>query len=969
MKYLLPFLLLFTTLQAQVPKLQTFPNAPLRVKAATLPNGFQVYLVEDHSLPSIFGAVAVKAGGKYDPADATGMGHYLEHMLFKGTQDMGTTDFARERVFLDRIDSLYERLGQTTDEAARKAIQAQINAQAVEAAAFAIPNEFDRLMSGIGGEGLNAFTTEEMIVYHNFFPPNQVEKWLDISAHRFQNPVFRLFQSELETVYEEKNRAMDDFGYALITAFNKQVFKQHPYGQQSVLGETEHLKNPSLVKMHQYYDTYYVANNMALVLSGDFDAEAVLPMVAAKFGALKPGTVPAYPQYPEAPFQGREYVKGRYTPVKAGLAAFRTVPLGHPDAPALEVLNYLLSNDNETGYLDQLLLDQQLLLAQAMSMSYLDHGAQLFIIVPKLVGQSVANAEEKVLNTLRRLRLGDFDDAQLAAAKASLRRTFMEEMENNRTRALAVVEAFIQGRSWSDIIAYNAQVAAIDRATVQAAAEKYYGDNYTILESRMGFPKKEKLEKPGYKAPQPGPEAKSEYARYFETLPEGQPQPRFVDFHGDVFRRTLQGNTELHYVRNPLNEVFELHLDFGRGERADAQLSYAARLMGLLGTDSLDIKALKQAFSALGTSYEIEARPNTTRITLRGFDPALEASLALLQHLLERAYAEQDKVAILVREVKTDRRFVAKDPAEVGRALAEYVRYGPQSEFLSDLDMKAVEALVADSLLLTFRAALRTTCTAHYTGQRSIDEVADALNASVFRPEAPYLPTLPSLWVAREPIVPEGRKVYFLARKDAIQTQLFFHRDLGTASREDVWLVDAFNEYFGGSMSALVFQEVRELRSLAYTATCPIRSSEQADGRRYLDGYVGCQGDKTADALQVMMGLISDMPQKPERIDVIRKAITQSAYMMRPGFRYLSQSVLDWQRRGYEEDPYAYRLPFYAGLTMERLYAFYLEKVQVNGPDAAIHIMVTGDPKKIDRKVLAQYGEVIEVKQEDVLPK
>lgn len=966
---LLPYLLLFLGLQTQAQTFQTFPNDPLGVKTTTLPNGLTVYLVEEHSLPAVFGAVAVKAGGKYDPADATGMGHYLEHMLFKGTQDMGTTDFVRERVFLDRIDSLYERLGQTTDDVARKAIQTQINDNAVQAAAFAIPNEFDRLMNGIGGTGLNAFTTEEMIVYHNAFPPNQVEKWLDISAHRFQNPVFRLFQSELETVYEEKNRAMDDFGFALITAFNKQLFKHHPYGQQSVLGETEHLKNPSLIKMHQYYNTYYVANNMALILSGDFKAEEVMPMIAAKFGALKAGEVPKFPEYPEQPFKGREYVKGRYTPVKAGLAAFRTVPLGHADEPALEVLNYLLTNDGQTGYLDQLVLDQQLLAAQAFSMARLDHGAQLFIIVPKLVGQSVADAEEKVMSVLRRLRLGDLEDWQLAAAKSSLRRAFIEEMEDPRRRALAVVNCFIEGRSWADVIAYNAKIAAIDKAAVQAVAEKYYGDNYTILESKMGFPKKEKLEKPGYKAPQPGPEARSEYARYFESLPEGRPQARFVDFQADVIRRDLNGNAALHLVRNPLNDVFELRLRFGRGSRADRYLVQAATFMGLLGTDSLDSKAIKSAFSTLGTTYSIEAEDNATTIELHGFDYQLEASLSLLQHLLDRAYAEQDKVAILIREAKTERRFTEKDPAEAGRALAEYVRYGQQSEFLDQLSIKEVEALHADSLLKTFRTALQTACEVHYSGQRSIDEVADALNSTLFRPDAPLLPTQAGVWVPREPIAPEGRKVYFLPRKDAIQTQIYFQRDLGASSQEDAWLVDAFNEYFGGGMSALVFQEVREYRSLAYTAYCPIRSTEQAGGRRYLDGYVGCQADKTAEALQVMVGLITDMPQKPERIDAIRKAITQSAYTMRPSFRDLSETILDWQRKGYQEDPYAFRIPFYPGLTMECLYAFYQTKVQVKAPEDGLAIMVTGDPKKIDRKVLALYGEVVEVKQEDVFRK
>ncbi|MEM7040294.1 MAG: insulinase family protein, partial [Bacteroidota bacterium] len=258
-------------------------NDPLNVKKAVLDNGFEVYLIEDEHAPMIFGAVAVKAGGKYDPKDATGMGHYLEHMLFKGTTTLGTTDYTKEKVYLDKIDALYEDLGKTTEPEKRKAIQKKINEEAVAAAEYAIPNELDRLLASIGSKGVNAFTTAEMIVYHNSFPSNQVEKWLDIYAHRFQNPVFRLFQSELETVYEEKNRAMDDFTRPLFERFQKSLFKNHPYGQQSVLGETDHLKNPSLMKMYAYFNKYYVANNMALVLSGDFDAEEVMPVIKAKF--------------------------------------------------------------------------------------------------------------------------------------------------------------------------------------------------------------------------------------------------------------------------------------------------------------------------------------------------------------------------------------------------------------------------------------------------------------------------------------------------------------------------------------------------------------------------------------------------------------------------------------------------------------------------------------------------------------
>ena len=195
---------------------QTFENDPLNLKQTTLKNGLTVYLIEDHNKPDVFGGLAVKAGGKYDPADATGMAHYLEHMLFKGTTTLGTIDFEKEKEYLDQIDALYDQLGKTKDEAKRKEIQDKINENSVKATEYALPNEFSNLVNYMGGTRMNAFTTEDMIFFFNHFPPNQMNRFLDIYAHRMDKPVFRLFQSELETVYEEKNQRSETFIFTLI---------------------------------------------------------------------------------------------------------------------------------------------------------------------------------------------------------------------------------------------------------------------------------------------------------------------------------------------------------------------------------------------------------------------------------------------------------------------------------------------------------------------------------------------------------------------------------------------------------------------------------------------------------------------------------------------------------------------------------------------------------------------------------
>ena len=286
--------------------------SPLDVEIYTLENGLTVMLNEDRNETSVFGAVVIDGGGKRDPSDATGIAHYLEHVLFKGTSKMGTTNYAKEKVYLDSIEVLYDELSKKEDKKTRLKIQRHINDLSVKASEYAIPNEFTRLIEGMGGTGLNAGTGYDFIYYFNSFPSAQIEKWVDLYSHRFLDPVFRLFQSELETVYEEKNRAMDNPFRVFNETSRKYFFKNHPYGQQTILGSVEHLKTPSLSKMKEYYNKYYVPNNMHLLIAGDFDKRDVKKLIKAKFGKLKKGADVEQLDIAEDDFSGREVVDLAY---------------------------------------------------------------------------------------------------------------------------------------------------------------------------------------------------------------------------------------------------------------------------------------------------------------------------------------------------------------------------------------------------------------------------------------------------------------------------------------------------------------------------------------------------------------------------------------------------------------------------------------------------------------------------------
>jgi predicted Zn-dependent peptidase len=274
-------------------------NDPMNIRYYTLANGLTVILSANKEKPRLQTLIATKAGSKSDPSDHTGLAHYLEHMLFKGTDKYGSNDWANESKYLDMIDNLYEQYNSTKDEAQRKSIYHNIDSVSGIAAKYAIANEYDKMMTSIGAQGTNAFTSFEQTVYVNDIPSNSIDKWLAIEAERFRKPVFRIFHTELEAVYEEKNRGLDNDGDKVFETLFASLFKKHNYGIQTTIGTIEHLKNPSLKAIREYFYNNYVPNNMAVIMVGDINPDEIIAKIDKSFGYMKPKPVAEYKFLPE----------------------------------------------------------------------------------------------------------------------------------------------------------------------------------------------------------------------------------------------------------------------------------------------------------------------------------------------------------------------------------------------------------------------------------------------------------------------------------------------------------------------------------------------------------------------------------------------------------------------------------------------------------------------------------------------
>ncbi len=921
-----------------------------------LQNGLSVFLQPDPSQKEVFGMVVVKAGAKDDPSTATGLAHYMEHMLFKGTQEIGTTNWEAEKPYLDTIIQLYDDLAATKDEALRSDIQKEINRVSLKANEFVINNELWSLLMQMGGTNLNAGTAPDATYYFNSFPPGQIEKWLEVYSHRFIEPVFRGFQAELEVVYEEKNMYSDEFFSVLLETFNKSFFKNHPYGQQTTIGSIEHLKNPQLSKMIDFYRTYYVANNMALILVGDFDVQTIRPVIEEKFGRLKSGKVPEKQVVAEDSFDGREFESGRYSPIKLGILGFRTVPKLHPNKLAVDLANGVLSNSGQNGLLDRTILNNDILAAMVVDMPYLDHGASYFIFIPKIIGQSLKKGEKIVLEQLDSLKAGKFDEALLESLKLEKYRDFQLGLENGNQRAMLMAEAFVTGQRLEQVFDYPKRIMAITKDDVVRAANQYYDENYLAFYSKMGKAKTEKIEKPGYEPIISNRDAQSDYVNALQAMEQPAFEYQPVDLESEVEILAVNKNAKLQYVKNPVNDIFSFKVQFQVGEQSLPGLFALSTALTYAGTRKHSPLELKTAFANTGTSFYTTSNDNFFEWHFTGPDKNLAQVVSLYLDMLNGAQFDKIAVKKIWEEEALNRKMEDATPRAVSNALLEYVVHGEQSVFLDRLTKKEIKKIDADYLSSLLDTLKSFPVNYQLVSALPSHEAVNLLKRSSKTPEKISKP---------QPYFTQAFKsyakptIFFVNDKKALQSNIHFYVMGEDFQLEDRAAQDAFNTYFGGSFSGIVMQEIREFRSLSYAASGSMQSPRVSGGKNTYLGYVGTQADKTLEAIKVYTDLLQVMPQKPERMNMIRDYLYYSGQMRKPDFRYKISWIEDLRRRGYQQDPYEFLQNAYRELEFDDIRQFHDKHLK----DNPIVITIVGDKKRIDMDELAKFGEIIEVKK------
>ena len=937
-------------------------SAFLQVKEYTLDNELTIWLNEDHSQPKIFGAVVVKAGARDCPN--TGIAHYFEHMMFKGTDKIGTTDYKAEKILLDNIADKYDILAETEDPEQRAQLQMVINDLSVRAAEYVIPNEFDRLISRYGGTKLNAGTSYDYTLYFNTFSPQYIAQWAEINSERLMNPVFRLFQSELETVYEERNMYGDAMASMAIEKITERYFYPHPYAYP-IIGSAENLKNPRLSEMRRFFEKYYVASNMGLILSGDFHSEEVMPILSSTFGRLRTGNPPRREVVALPPFKGKEKVKVRIpmTFVKILAMGFRGVPANHPDQVALNVAVSLLNNSNGTGFLDKLTVEHKVMGAMAINQSMNEAGILGLLVFPKFLFQSYGAAEKLVWQQIKRVQQGDFSEETFRSLKLEQKREYASKLEDIHSRAEVMMRIFSQGKSWQDYLDEVKRIDALTRADVIAVAKKYFTENYLYVTKETGRYPKLALPKPNYAPIIPkNADASSDYVKQLERIPARETTPHFLDFEQDVYRKQLTPLVTLYVTPNSVNDIFSLTLCHGVGKLERKELAKLAAYLPFVATESMSFEAFRSKLQELGSTLLFDVTDTDFRIMLNGFDSHLTETLTLLGDFMRHAKPDEKKLRQLIDEEKVLEKSLFHSSEHVADMLLEKVMYGDASRYLTKLSLGELKKLKGKQLIQCFQEIRRVACDVHYCGTLPEEEVAEAIRLCLPIEEV----QVPSNWFYNRSLRHHERPtIYLMEMKEVTQSVIYAYMYLEPLSgQRDYHLARLFNSYFGGDMSSLMFQEIREFRSYAYEVSARLKHPP-LNHVEYPASFVmrlATQADKTVDAMEVLESLVRDMPQRPDRVESVKRTIRNWVNNEYPSSRSLSLKIAKFLHEGYQSDPNKDYVEVIEPMRMEEIMDFYEHHVQ----GGQLVYAIVGNSKQMDLSRLARFGEIIKVKKKDI---
>lgn len=851
-------------------KYETFSGDPLDTKIYTLDNGLKVYMTVNKEEPRIQTYIAVRSGGKNDPADNTGLAHYLEHIMFKGTQASGTMNYEAEKPMLDEIQRLFDVYGQTTAAAARDSIYHLIDSVSYEASKLAIPNEYDKMMALIGSEGSNAFTSTDVTCYIENIPSNQIENWAKVQADRFKNLVVRGFHTELEAVYEEKNMGLVNDTEKAMEKLDSMFFRNHPYGTQTVIGTQDHLKNPSITAILSQKAKMYVPNNCAICVSGDFDPDDMVEIIEKYFGDWEPGkNLPEFTFKSEEPSAAEKVADAYGNDAEFVLMGWKFPGNSSIETETGSIIAEMLYN-GMAGLID---IDVNMMQKVNGSFCFLndmtDYSELLLGGYPK-EGQSLGEVKEILQAEVARLRNGDFEEDLITATVNNMKLAQMKKLERNNSRAMMYVDAFVSGTPWKDVVSRTSRLEATTKEDVIAWANKYLTDNeLRVVYKHFGTDSSiKKIDAPKITPIVTNRDARSAFLTDIqESVPEPI-EPVFIDYEKDLSQFKSKGMDVL-YKKNTIDGVATVEFRFNRGTANNPALELASDYLSYLGTPSRSAEGIAKEMYKLACEFGIHTNASTTSYVVSGLQENIGQAIDIIEDLIYNAVADDAILETLMADVVKNRADSKLNQRSCHRALQKYITYGPEYIKKTTLDNSSLMALSSEELLGAVKDLTQCCHTILYYGPAESDEVLSILEEHHKVAEEPK--PLEKEFAAKM-LTPEPK--VFIVNYKARQFNYIQYSNRGdgfNAAEEP--RITLFNEYFGTGMNGIVFQEMREARALAYSAGAYLSTPSHIGGTSSFTASIASQNDKLRQAVNAFDEIINNMPKSDKAFDIARTSL------------------------------------------------------------------------------------------------
>ena len=934
-------------------------NTPFPVHVFQLKNGLNVLLSPNKLEPRIQTNIVVKAGSKHDPDDCTGLAHYFEHMMFKGSSKIGTIDWEKEYNLLKQIEELYEKHRNTTDKEERKTIYAQIDKLSNEAANYAVPNEYDKIISEIGGRDTNAYTWVEQTVYLNNIPSNQLDNWLKLEAERFRHCSLRLFHTELETVYEEFNITQDSDPRKVAKELTSILFPTHPYGTHTTIGEGEDLKAPSQTAIHKFFKQYYVPNNMAICLSGDFETEEALSLVEKYFGEFEASEVPPF-QFEEQ----EELNELKTTTVYGQKAEYIEIAWRLPGAstqtlPYYDFIQNILQNA-QVGLLDWIKREQKVLDANAYIYTFKDYSALRISAMPRQ-GQSLDEVKDIIINVVDELRKGSFEDWIIPGIVKDIKLSLLNGADSNTTRANAMAQAEVWGVAWDSFAERIQILERISKDDILNFMETHMSKGAALVYKKQGDdPNVLKMEKPDITPLPMNKEAQSEFAK---SITQHQPDPiksQFLNFKDHFEIDKLENGRNFHYQKNTFNESFRATINWRIGKLNNPYIGLVSALVNYIFTEQYSLKEFQNTLFKNGLFIQSKSSGRSTLITIQGLGESFDKGMELLHEILSNATISEEALKNIKIDLFKSRMNALSNKQVILRdGLLNYVKYGKENPFTDRLSAeKIINFSVKDAEEL-IRSLLNYPATVYYYGDADMESSKHTLNHYFGKQTInKEIPDFKEYRLKDN----ESQDIYLLDFP-MVQTDLLFHtkcRDEFVL--EDMIMADWYNQYFGYGLSSIMFQEIREAKAYGYSTYAYYSSPARKDKEHSLTAYLGTQPDKINTAIPEILQLLNEMPVVPNQMEQTRQSILKNLESSRISRQNIYWTWMKNKRLGTEED---LREKFYNTLstvTNADLVRFHEEVIK----DRTYNIILMGPKDSLDTDHIKTLGKYTELTVEEV---